>query len=110
MESRARLMFVHAGFPEPEVNGVVTDEAGEYLAEVDLLWRRQRVAAEYQGQVHAQIGARSADEAKRRLLESTGHTVRELFVDDVFRAPRRVDTLEYVARALGLDLRTLTIA
>ncbi|MEO7268761.1 MAG: hypothetical protein ABIW49_06100 [Knoellia sp.] len=109
MESRARLMFVHAGLPEPEVNGVVVDEAGEYLAEVDLLWREQRVAAEYQGQVHAEIGARSNDEAKRRLLESTGHTVRELFSDDVYRAPRRIDTLEYVARALGLDPRSLMI-
>lgn len=109
MESRARLMFVHAGFPEPEINGVVTDEAGDYLAEVDLLWREQRVAAEYQGQVHAELGARSADEAKRRLLESMGHTVRELFVDDVFRPPRRIDTLEFVAKALGLDPRELNI-
>ena len=109
MESRARLMFVRAGLPEPEVNGVVIDEAGEYLAEVDLLWRAQRVAAEYQGQVHADIGARSGDEATRRLLESAGHTVRELFVDDIFRAPRRVETLEFVARALGLDPRSLNI-
>lgn len=110
MESRARLMFVHAGFPEPEVNGVVVDEAGDYLAEVDLLWRAQRVAAEYQGQVHAEMGARSADEAKRRLLESTGHTVREVFADDVYRAPRRIDTLEYVARALRLDPHSLNIS
>ncbi|KGN33956.1 hypothetical protein N802_07980 [Knoellia sinensis KCTC 19936] len=110
MESRSRLMFVRAGFPEPEVNGIVLDEAGEYVAEADLLWRAKRVAAEYQGSVHADIKARSADEAKRRLLESLDHTVRELFADDVFRAPRRIDTLEFVARALDLDPRDLMIA
>jgi hypothetical protein len=109
MESRARLIFVHAGFPEPEVNGIVPDAAGDYVAEVDLLWRAQRVAGEYQGEVHADIRARSADEAKRRLLESMDHTVRELFADDVFRAPRRVESLEFVARALGLDPSTLNI-
>ena len=109
MESRARLMFVRAGLPEPEVNGIVTDAGGDYVAEVDLLWRRERVVGEYQGAVHADIGARSADAAKRRLLESMDHTVRELFADDVFRAPRRVETVEFVARALGLDPSTLTI-
>lgn len=109
MESRARLMFVHAGFPEPVVNGSVCDELGEFLAEVDLLWREEKVAGEYQGSVHADIRARSGDEAKRRLLEGMGHTVRELFADDVFRAPRRIESLEFVAKALGLDPSELNI-
>ena len=30
-------MFVDAGFPEPEVNAPVTDPAGEWLAEGDLV-------------------------------------------------------------------------
>jgi len=110
METRARLMFVRAGFPEPEVNGVVCDEAGEFVAEADLLWRSRRVIAEYQGAPHAEIRRRSGDEVRRRQLEALGHTVREIFSEDVHRAPRRIDTLLFVARALDLDLATLLIA
>lgn len=110
METRSRLMFVRAGFPEPEVNGVVVDEAGEFVAEADLLWRSRRVVAEYQGAPHAEIRRRSGDEVRRRRLEALGHTVREIFSEDVHRTPRRVETLLFVARALDLDPATLLIA
>jgi hypothetical protein len=110
METRARLMFVRAGFPEPEVNGVVRDEAGEFVAEADLIWRRQRVIAEYQGQAHAEIRRRSGDEVRRRQLEALDHTVREIFAEDVHRTSRRVETLMFMARALDLDPATLLIA
>ena len=110
METRARLMFVRAGFPEPEVNGVVRDEAGEFVAEADLIWRRQRVIAEYQGQAHAEIRRRSGDEVRRRQLEALDHTVREIFAEDVHRTSRRVETLTFMARALDLDPATLLIA
>ena len=109
METRARLMFVHAGFPEPEAGGVITDEAGEFLAEGDLVWRAQRVVGEYQGSHHADIGRRSMDAGRRHLLERHGWTVRELFAADVHRRARRIDTLEAVASMLGLDPSTLTI-
>jgi len=109
METRARLMFVRAGFPEPEVGGVITDGAGEFLAEGDLVWRAERVVAEYQGAHHAGIERRSSDTGRRHLLEGHGWRVRELFAADVLRAPRRRDTLEAVAALLGLDPSTLLI-
>lgn len=109
METRARLMFVHAGFPEPEAGGVITDDGGEFLAEGDLVWRRERVVAEYQGAHHADLGRRSVDAGRRHLLERHGWAVRELFAEDVHRRPRRVDTLEAVAALLGLDASTLLI-
>ena len=109
MESRARLMFVQAGFPEPEAGGVVTDEAGEFLAEGDLVWRRERVIGEYQGAVHAAIGRRSLDAHRLHLLEDHGWAVRELFSDDVYKRPRRITTMEAVARLLRLDPSTLNI-
>lgn len=109
METRARLMFVRAGFPEPEVCGVITDEAGEFLAEGDLVWRREKVIAEYQGSDHADIGRRSHDAQRRHLLEDHGWQVRELFAQDVYVRPRRMTTLEAVARMLDLDPATLTI-
>lgn len=109
METRARLMFVRAGFPEPEVGGVIVDDAGEFLAEGDLVWRAERVVAEYQGAHHAEIARRSADTGRRHLLERHGWHVRELFAEDVHRAPRRRDTLQAVATLLGLDPSTLHI-
>lgn len=109
METRARLMFVRAGFPEPEPGGVIKDEAGEFLAEGDLVWRRERVIGEYQGADHAEIGRRSIDANRRHLLEDNGWAVRELFAEDVYRRPRRVTTMEAVAQMLGLDPATLMI-
>ncbi|KGN39577.1 hypothetical protein N803_01480 [Knoellia subterranea KCTC 19937] len=102
-------MFVRAGFPEPEVCGVITDEAGEFLAQGDLVWRRERVVAEYQGAPHADIGRRSADTQRRHLLEGHGWQVREVFAQDVYVRPRRMATVEAVARMLDLDPATLRI-
>ena len=110
MESRARLMFVDAGFPEPEVNAEITDAAGEWLAEGDLVWRRQRVVAEYQGEVHAGRERRSSDSFRRGLLEGHDWFVGELWAEDLFRRPRRIATLTRFARELDLDPVTLVIA
>lgn len=51
-ETRLRLLIVRAGFPEPEVNGVVHGRRGERLGHGDLLWRRRRVIVEYDGRQH----------------------------------------------------------
>lgn len=110
METRARLMFVHARFPEPEVNAPLTDRAGEWLAEGDLVWRGQRVVGEYQGEVHAERGRRSADALRRDVVEEEDWTVRELWAEDVYRSARRVRTLRRFAHALDLDPATLLIA
>lgn len=109
METRARLMFVGAGFPEPEVNVPVTDASGEWLAEGDLVWRRHRLVAEYQGEVHADRRRRSDDAFRRALVEDHGWRVRELWAEDIWRRPRRVATLTSFARALDLDLTSLRI-
>jgi hypothetical protein len=110
METRARLMFVDAGFPEPEVNAPVTDSAGEWLAEGDLVWRGPRVVGEYQGEHHAERRRRSVDAFRRTLVEDDGWRVKELWAEDVWQRPRRVATLTSFARALELDLAELRIA
>lgn len=109
METRARLMFLDAGFPEPEVNAPVTDAAGEWLAEGDLVWRRERVVGEYQGEHHAGRLRRSEDAFRRELLEDHDWRVKELWAEDLRRGPRRVATLTSFARALDLDPATLRI-
>lgn len=110
MESRARLMFLTAGFPEPEVNAPLTDAAGEWLAEGDLVWRRHRVVGEYQGEDHADRRRRSTDSFRRTLVEDNDWRVKELWAEDVWRRPRRIATLTSFAHALDLDPSTLLIA
>lgn len=110
METRARLMFVDAGFPEPEVNAPVTDGAGEWLAEGDLVWRRQRLVGEYQGELHADLRRRSDDAFRLGLLEHHDWRVNELWAEDLHQGPRRRWTLTRFAEALDLDPASLRIA
>lgn len=109
METRARLMFVRAGFPEPEVNGVVRDANGGWLLEGDLVWRRQRVVGEYQGEAHADRRRRSSDAQRAGLARDEGWTVLELWAEDIWSPPRRRTTLRRFAAALGVDPATLRI-
>ncbi|MGL5818859.1 MAG: hypothetical protein ACRCYR_14925 [Phycicoccus sp.] len=104
METRARLVFHDAGFPEPEVNAPVTTPDGGWLAEGDLVWRTQRVVGEYQGEVHADRARRSADADRAGVLRDWGWTVLEIFAEDVFSPARRSRLLRRVAAALGLPL------
>ncbi|HMM96845.1 hypothetical protein [Phycicoccus sp.] len=108
-ETRARLMFVRAGFPEPEVNGVVRDAAGGWLLEGDLVWQAERVVGEYQRAAHADRKRRSADAHRNGLAADEGWTVLELWSEDLDQGPRRRATLLRFARVLGLDPRHLTI-
>ena len=85
MESRARVMFARAGFPEPEVNADVFDCHGGWLLEGDLVWRKQRVIGEYQGSDHASIRRRSADSSRVTGAEAEGYRVLEIYAEDVYR-------------------------
>jgi len=110
MESRARLMFVHAGFPEPEVNADVFDSQGGWLLEGDLVWRKHRVIGEYQGADHGSIRRRSADASRLTSAEAEGYRILEIYAEDVYRGGRRRACLTRFARELGLDVADLRIA
>jgi len=84
METRSRLMFHRAGFPEPELNAVVRDAHGGWLLEGDLVWRKQRVVGEYQGSDHASIRRRSADSSRVTGAEAEGYRVLEIYAEDVY--------------------------
>lgn len=101
MESRARLLFLAADLPEPVVNYNVRDEAGEWLAEVDLAWPDRRAGVEYQGADHADRRRRSADAARVAVLGDHGWTIHEAFAEDIFNGGRRTAFLRRVERTLG---------
>jgi hypothetical protein len=103
METRARLMFVGAGFPEPEVNADVHGGDGQWLLEGDLVWRKQRVVGEYQGSHHASIKRRSYDANRLAVADDDGWRVLEIYAEDVYQRPRRLACLRRFARELGLD-------
>ena len=109
METRARLMFVRAGFPEPAVNHQVHGRDGQWLLEGDLVWQEQRVVGEYQGRDHGSIQQRSYDADRAAVARDHDWQVLEIFADDVYRRPRRIACLRRFARELGLDPATLTL-
>lgn len=110
METRARLMFVRAGFPEPAVNRDVHGRDGQWLLEGDLVWEEQRVIGEYQGRDHGSIRARSYDAHRRAVAGDDDWSVLEIYAADVYRPVRRVACLQRFARALHLDPARLTVA
>jgi hypothetical protein len=52
-ETALRLVILRAGLPEPpERNAAICDAAGSVLGHGDLVWRDERVLAEYEGDQH----------------------------------------------------------
>ena len=70
-ESLARVALRLGGVPAPECNADVFS-AGEWLARADMLWRRPRVIAEYDGVVHLPESQRRHDAVRRNLLQAAG--------------------------------------
>lgn len=109
METRVRLMFHRAGFPEPELNADVFDAHGGWLLDGDFVWRKQRVIGEYQGADHGSIRRRSADASRAAAAEAEDYRVLEIYAEDVYRGARRRACLRRFARELELDQAGLTI-
>ena len=109
METRARLMFHRAGFPEPELNAPVRDAHGGWLLEGDFVWRKQRVIGEYQGADHGSLRRRSADSSRAGIVEDHDYRLLEIYSEDVFAGARRRACLYRCARALEIDPAELTV-
>ncbi len=62
------------GLPKPECNVDVLDDGG-WLARPDMVWRRQRVVAEYDGIVHLPEEQRRKDALRRNLLQDAGWVI-----------------------------------
>ena len=64
-ESACRVRLVLGGFPEPELNADVFDSAGSFLGCFDMVFRRWRVAVEYQGRVHGERYSHDVERVER---------------------------------------------
>lgn len=65
-ESLVRLAILDAGLPEPEVNVEVYTAGGVFVGRADLLYRRYRLAVEYDGD-HHRVDATQYDRDTGRL-------------------------------------------
>lgn len=88
MESRTRLLLVRAGLPCPRVNVSLYDASGAFLAMPDLVYPEQRIAIEYDGDVH-RTDQRTwrRDVGRRERLQGAGWLVMTVTADDVIRHP-----------------------
>lgn len=73
-ESQVRCVLLLRRIPKPECNVDIV-ENGEWLARPDLVWRRERVIAEYDGIVHLPERQRQRDALRRNLLQAAGWTM-----------------------------------
>lgn len=108
-ESRARMLLVLAGLPEPEVNSVIRARDGSWVRRHDLAYETVKVAIEYDGGHHAPGAVpmpgspldRSQwerDIRRREEAEADGWRMIVLLASDLSVTP--AETLDRVVRVL----------
>lgn len=97
-ETQLRLLLVDWGLPEPEVGYTVTDQ-GYFVGTPDLAYPRERIAIEYEGEVHATDLDTFRDDIERReRFEDAGWRVIRVTADHL-RNP--VALVQRIRRALA---------
>jgi hypothetical protein len=106
METRLRLLLVEAGLPCPLVNAPIRSGSGHFVALPDLSYPRERVAIEYDGDLH-RTDRRTwrRDIARRQAMEAQGWRVITCTADDVLRHPDR--PVAWVRQALASRVRAM---
>lgn len=87
-ESHLRVLLRAAGLTTCEVNGTIVDARGRFVARGDLVFRRERVLVEYDGEVHASMEARARDADRRARLREAGWIVVEIVGSDMHHPAR----------------------
>jgi hypothetical protein len=84
-ESRTRLRCVDAGFPCPEPQIEVFDAFGQFLARLDMGYRKERKGLEFDGdQFHRTAAQLRHDLARRESVEREGWAVSVVTTEQVF--------------------------
>lgn len=99
METRLRMLIVLAGLPEPTVNYILRDLAGDWLARFDLSYPDLKLIVEYDGRQHADDAAQwEGDIERREFLADGGWKLVVVTSKGIYREPER--TLQRIAEAL----------
>lgn len=87
-ETWTRLTLVDAGLPEPTLAYEVRDDAGAFVARLDLAYPELKIAIEYEGAHHLlDAGQWTKDIARYERLAALGWTVIRVTRDDLFTRP-----------------------
>lgn len=97
-ETRFRLFLVRNGLPEPEINVRLHDRHGRFVAEVDLVYRRERVGIEYEGDGHREKRRFRKDITRKEALQDADWHIVRVTEDDARDHPE--DTISRIRRAL----------
>ncbi len=99
MESRLRMLMVLAGLPEPQVNRIVRDAAGNWVKRFDLCYPDLMLVIEYDGRQHAQSDDQwGRDIDRREDLDGDGWRLIVVRSNGIYVQPQR--TLERIADAM----------
>jgi hypothetical protein len=102
-ETRLRLVLVRAGLPEPELNVPLYGADGSYLGKPDVVYRRQRVVFEYEGDGHRERKQFRYDVERYERLSDEGWVVVRVTGDDL-KGDRRERLVERARSRLGADI------
>ncbi|WP_232820213.1 hypothetical protein [Brachybacterium sp. YJGR34] len=101
-ETFARLAFLRAGLPEPQINVPLIGEDGVARHAPDFQWARYRVAAEYDGRTHSDDDQVARDIARARRVREAGWTEVRLHAADARNSfARAVQLVRAELRAQG---------
>jgi hypothetical protein len=103
METRARLLLVLAGLPEPIVDLHLYDDEGVLRARLDMSYARWKVAVEYEGRHHAESSVQwTKDIDRREFLDIELWRLIVVKADGVYgNAERTLKRVEDALRAAG---------
>lgn len=108
METRARLLLVRHGFPEPTANLEIRDPLTGDVFFIDLAYHLSRVAIEYDSEDHRLDRARwRRDLHKNEVLHQLGWSVLRISIEDL-RRPRAFLTRLEALGAVSSSNRILT--
>jgi hypothetical protein len=108
-ETRARLVLIRAGLPEPELNKDIVTEEGFWLGRPDMRYSEAKVALEYQGvEFHAGPENETKDEARFEGFAQDGWDTVPIWNSDVSTVEGRAALVCRVAELLAIPQDHLT--
>lgn len=90
METRLRLVLLAGGLPWPQVQLVVCDRHGRFVARVDLAYREHRLAIEYDGDQHRDRATFRRDLRRQNALRACGWTILRFTAADIYGDPGKI--------------------